>query len=184
MGDIHQIFNESCGDNTGRHSIASPWVRGGVRYATDGRILVWQKCDEPDTADINPPNTVDVIRNAVGEGKHESEPVAIPEFEFAPLMEMCDNCNGRGLCDKCECETEHECGECGGSGEVSRSLVPIQLADKYWVMDMYLERLRRHGATVYLPTRKAHAAYFTIDGGIEGVVMPVDENSPRFKGGA
>jgi len=182
MGDIHPIFYESCGDDTGRHSISKPWVRDGVRYATDGRILVWQKCNEPDTPGINPPNAALLIRDLVGKGKHESEPVAIPEFDFPPLMEMCDNCNGRGLCDKCDCETEHECGECEGAGEVCRSLVPIQLADKYWVMDLYLERLRRHGATVYLPKRKARAAYFTVECGIEGLVMPVDHTHPGFTG--
>jgi len=174
MGDIHPIFNESCGDDSGRHTLSNPWVRDGVRYATDGRILVWQKCNEPDTPDINPPNAELLIRDLVGKGKHESEPVTIPEFDFPPLMKTCDNCNGRGLCDKCECETEHECGACDGSGEVARSRVPIQLADKYRVMDLYLDCLRRHGATVYLPTHKARPAYFTIDGGIKGVVMPVD----------
>lgn len=53
-------------------------------------------------------------------------PVSLRELaewcEPPVLKEECDECSGTGLCSRCRCDQEHECGYCGGTGEVKADI--------------------------------------------------------------
>ena len=55
----------------------------------------------------------------------------------------------------------------------------ILLRTGYAIQCKYLRLLVKHGARLDLPKKNFHPARFTIDGGIEGRIMPTDSGDAR-----
>jgi hypothetical protein len=101
-----------CNPESSRFSIREPFVQGGVRYATDGRMMVAVPC--PDTPDSDPfdetgfrrnfPKMVDVLTGY--------DTVTI--WSDLPAAPGCEDCAGEGrkICPKCQGHGEHRC-SCG-----------------------------------------------------------------------
>jgi hypothetical protein len=111
--------------------------KGGFKCATDGRIAVRIKSDEPDT-DGNFPDLE--ICFGVPYKKIDPAKITKPTLDVTEHCFECDNgkvyfgweqcksCHGDGIC-KCGCPVEHECGKCGGSGGVYPKSVVCRFCD-------------------------------------------------------
>lgn len=175
-------------DETPRYDINQPWVEGGWRYATDGRVLVRVPApDEPDSPrpvnNKKRPRAFEILQPAV-DGDWEPWP-AIDRCSTCGSdrrMMPCDNCHGNGMCICDDCECEHKCGQCQGTGEeecmtcmgshgVDHMFGQSKLAHRYAYMISKLPN------AVYLPTEDKDAALirFKFDGG-EGAVCPLKQD--------
>lgn len=108
-----------CGTEETRYYLRKPWSAGEFTYATNGRIAVRvpRLPDVPEMADPprgSPPNVDSIIPKPEAPRWLPLDARILP----APVMEPCDECEGRGRrhdCPDCGCI----CGECGGSGEIA-----------------------------------------------------------------
>ena len=171
----HPIFDECkhTEDDT-RFSMNQLWVSGGYLYATDGRICVRSKTDEPDT-----PDTQGRFPKAAGvfAGVHSAKPLVLPRKDInRSFRNPCEVCDGRGehRCNCPDCMTvHHDCEECDGKGYYTYYQSFI-LGDLVCLNGRYLEILTKHGCTAY-PSKKDSkngSVRFVFDCG-EGVLMPM-----------
>lgn len=173
--EIHPIFAECVSTENTRYLITQIFVKNGYRYAIDGRILVSQPVNEKDT-EGNFPDCGSVMV-----GDFQSSATPIPQSDHPDTIE-CENCDG-GMCWCYGCESEHDFGKCEGSGMVM-NVVPLYIADGYRLAAMFLQRLREHGAKLYLPKPIASTkpAMFTIGDDIVGRLMPIaNRKAVEFK---
>lgn len=199
----HPMFEECClKEEDQRWCRHAPFYRDGYLCATDGRVCIRMRQEGENTPDTPP-----VCDSKVGwpDEKHqyESTPVilpkvSIPERTTCPdckgnKVSQCYGCHGRGeqecpeceklgICRDCDGTGKNECEECDADGKARATPVEtIQLAKGYGLADNYIDLLNRHGAAAYLPVElKGKPTYFTVAGGIEGLVMPrsLEPNAP------
>ncbi len=117
-------FQQFCEPESG--SLDKPWVAGGIRFATDGRILVCEPTDDPDT-DLSvypkrkpPTATGKLYGQAIAANCDQLLPVDVPdcpECGQSGLVEywICSECEGNGE-QECDLGHMHDCGKCGGHG--------------------------------------------------------------------
>lgn len=109
-----------------RGMLVAPFVLGGVRYATNGKILVAAKTDAPDdVGDGRGLPSRAVLEKFAALGEYAFEEVVLAQEEGAFTGE-CGECRGTGkvACRECHgvrehscvCGDRHTCGECAGSG--------------------------------------------------------------------
>ena len=167
-----------------RYGINEPFVVGGFRYATDGKLAVRVPADGEPDADykIKLPRKIGEL----------FKPAAV-EWLLWPAVEVCGNCNGSGVvlgdCDmcsgtgdhECSCGDKHECGYCEGDGKVDdlcdcRRAVGGSVKCGASEISMYYSRkISQLPRASYQPTATpATPVHFKFDGG-EGVVMPFSE---------
>ncbi len=125
MGESVAIALEAfCGEGGSRHAFTKPFVRGGWRNATDGRILVRVPSNEPDTEGKWPKmgelflrkwNRINAVALVVpGRGTEECRDCYGTRFIH---IECCD-CEGSGSCECNDCGDRHKCAACRGRGVV------------------------------------------------------------------
>ena len=103
-----------CAEDNTRYAITQPWVKGGYRYYTDGRIVVRVPTADADyEGELSFPPGEEVFAphdfNAVTDWR------PWPTEEPPTEMEKCRNCKGTGkkICDTCDGDGTTECPECG-----------------------------------------------------------------------
>ena len=119
-----------CDATIERLALGAPFVRGGVRYATNGIILIAVPADgEPDTETPKKvPDCTKILKDYPASA--DWKPWPEPEFQMrmqpcrkcngsgAAHMKECTECNGAGETECCECGQDIECRECQGRGEI------------------------------------------------------------------
>lgn len=200
MNNLHPIFAECCAEEPTTYSIDEPFQVDGYLCATDRRIVVRMKHAGRDT----PKGPSLSGLPWCGEiGKYDCDPTALPEVSYAGFT-TCAECKGtkkvkcsvckgsaKGECECPDCGANHECGECDGIGKVPcgncnddgkawATVAAVDVHDGYGLGDRYIDLLRRHHAKVYLPVSRNRDApvYFTIAGGIEGLVVHMALKAP------
>ena len=110
------------------YQIDKPFVRDGLKTATDGRLLVIMPTGETDTPPQEKPypKIVTMFQDYKWvDGKFvidkpdrsTKENVWCDECGGSGKQEQeCSLCNGEGVCNKCSCGYEHACGGCDGDG--------------------------------------------------------------------
>jgi hypothetical protein len=182
MTNLHPIFAECCAGEDSRYAIREPWVAGGFRYATDGRIVIRQKTGDPDTprGDRGPwPPAHSLHWDAA---LYSPDAVPVPQVEVQ--MVPCDECAGKGELEWKRkdrwCETLRKmlpCENCGGTGEVPNDTATVNVGDVKMLVRL-AAILCRHGAKAWpsKENRYGRPLRFAVDGGaggeIEGLVMP------------
>lgn len=188
---LHPIFAECVAKEWlgTRYSIETTWVAGGWLYATDSRICVRCKTDEPDS--IDPHADTNLARGyppvaALFVGKWHDTPLKLPA-EVKCEESKCRDCEGTGtvtLCSECEC-TGRDC-EC--KSKANRTSFPCEECDhgivrtwpsidfgKVALGGRYVAILIRHNCRAFAWKGKNAAnkpVRFSFDGG-EGLLMPV-----------
>lgn len=169
-------------DEYPRYEINKPWVESGWRYATDGRVLVRVPAiDEPDSPQpINGkkrPRGFEIMQPVDGDWLPWPQIKKCTMCGSRDRRMPCDHCSGSGICI-CECENEHKCGHCNGTGKrecttcigntVPHLFGKSKLAHKYaWLIAQLPD-------VEYLPTdsKDADLVRFKFEGG-EGAVCPL-----------
>jgi hypothetical protein len=169
-----------CAAEDSRYALASPWVRGGWEYATDGRIMVRVSSPESDTPqqDARPfPPAHEIFE------KHFD---AIKCIEPWPAVRYCPHCFGtgemgctgesfeddgfRGSWDGCK----HKCPVCNGGlphGDVEiRQGVPSVVIGEHWLNVVYDAKIKLLSGVRYSPAKSNQPLPFIFDGG-QGCVM-------------
>ena len=128
-----------CGEANRKYDFTKPFVIDGYKYATDGRIGVRVKCDEPDTEEVLPK-----IKHLFDKDKLEYLP-GRPIFKPSNLEKVrcsecssgkvgiyaeCDTCGGSGEHYCLQCDASHGCGVCFGDGQKLIRREPCTLCDK------------------------------------------------------
>lgn len=149
--ELHPIFNDCVARYESRYSMMTPWVAGGYRYATDGRICVRQKTNDPNTptksGEKRPdPATLDWRRE-----KFSDIAAVLPAIPDHPLW-------GYSECDACE-----------GGWYTKRAAMEVgtMLLDNH-----FIRILIRHGAVCYV-SRDSKMCYFQVRDDIDGIVMGI-----------
>lgn len=171
---------------TAKHDVRAPAVIGDHAYATDGRILV--RCPIPDDAkglDIR--SAIETAR----EGRlpfvsaaamfeqyrdYPGEGVAPPDLSGQPECFACDG-SGGVVCPCCRLLVE-ACDYCDGSGVEGGADDGMPVAGGPLLAFRFIRLLSVHGAAIYLPPPTPDDSLpflFVADGGIEGLVMPLDK---------
>lgn len=189
----HPMFEECClKEEDHRWSRHLPFHQNGHLCATDGRICVRMREAGEDTLQSPPVSKASWPND---EHQYDSTPTVLPTVSI-PERTTCRICKGQRVaeCGECwgkgerecpECEHYGACGECDGTGKIecddcdadgkSRGtpIETIEVATGYGLADHYIDVLHRHGAVAYLPVGLGNKpTYFTVAGGIEGLVMP------------
>lgn len=187
-----------CAAEQGRYLIDTPWVKGGWKNATDGKLLVRLRTDEPDTPvdeKAPRPNTTplfDASMNACRGTKSDLLPFPIHsgERDKADCMfcngtgagsDVCKTCDGKGECPHCEAI----CPDCDGTGDIrnyskackecdgdGHGFVPMVL-DGYKIAAIYARKINTLQNVRYVAQTWPNAMYFVFDGG-EGLVMAIN----------
>lgn len=180
-----------------------PFVRGGRKYATDGRICICAPTDEPDT---DPRSGVPASHygNITGLMKLPDVPlVPWPTGDYIPMTQDCNECGGSGFtdrvrCDACKgdgfttcdrCRHEHDCDECDGDGKVGGKRCHVckgkkgpfeqdayQKVDGRAISTKYTRRILSLDNPRLAPTGDliSRPVFFAFGEGGIGVVMPVN----------
>ena len=151
------------GENYGRYAIASPWVKCGRKYATDGVVLVAADTDEPST---------DLSGKKVPGVEKLLTPVD-GDWQPWPSVARCGLCEGSG--DKMQICPGCECGMCDGS----ETYTVFCDCRGERIQEFGVQHISRHYATLvgglprveFLPTTDSESPLrFRFDGG-EGALM-------------
>jgi len=184
------------------YPIGHPWVKGGWRYATDGRVCARVPAPgEPDTEGKHPDAfaifvSVDLSKcvDPWSPGPAMRKEMDCEQCEGEGLIgrERCEECGGRGDVECSECGQDTECDECDGEGffgdgekcpecdgkrrtvqEFARPFGPAFIAVKY-------ERLVSGlpGVRCITPTEATKPIFFVFDGG-QGAVMPLNPDGVK-----
>lgn len=177
-----------CDTEDVRYALSTPWVKGGWRYATDGRICVRVTTDEADSPTYNedglkrpgadrlfddfPPDGFEDMPKSLDE-QVDDAPDAPRLCECAKLV-LCPKCKGDDWCDKCVAwegeivKANQKCETCGGKGELPRVYQGI---GNEWFDKWYLDKMRALPNLLVQSLDKNRLA-FVFDGG-EGLLMSV-----------
>lgn len=118
-------------DPESRYAIGKPFVRSGVLYATDGRVLICLPADgEPDSvSERRFPDMASAMndwRDVPSDWKPWPEPL------YVERLIACQTCNNTGAahhreCSRCsgegeiachECDNDYDCPDCDGEGTI------------------------------------------------------------------
>lgn len=167
--NIHPIFMDCVGKENVRYAIAHPWVSGGYRYATDGRIIVRQRTDEPDSPEADGIKYPPAKNLGWDRAKYAADPLTLPDIPDEDIVKECPRCAGMGRRD-CDMGHDHECDSCEGEGEHVETcwfeVGPVLLASPL------VRIINRHGAKVFSGGTDKPVRLELELWGIEGIVMP------------
>lgn len=111
-----------CDPETSRYAIDKPWRDGDVVRATDGRIAIEVDASLYPVVD-KPDGRVPRFDDVFGPFRRVDEWSAMPSIlscdkcdSTGEITGQCEFCKGAGRC-VCGCGDDHDCGNCGGSGE-------------------------------------------------------------------
>lgn len=188
---IHPIFHACVDEGGGIFSTDKIAVRDGWRFASDGRVIVRQRTDEPNTDWKSP----DQEQAPWGREKYADIAIAIPDLGEQPMIACCEckgkwrgktcsRCGGRGHRGRACCQF------CAGHGKwadcrfcdagktaapaVSIDLGPVALSDLYirlifpWVKEVFPSKKNSTTCPVYFMV-----------GEIEGLLMPRTKEEPE-----
>lgn len=112
------IFNDFCAKEDGRYKLTQPWVKGGYRYATDGRSIVREATTD---ADWSPPDTTPPNAASLEWDRRTIDTIKLPRLIAGAPLGKCNFCNGLGLhqCKNDSCRHECQCDACDGNGQVA-----------------------------------------------------------------
>lgn len=189
MGESVAIALEAfCGEGNTRYAFTKPFVRGGWRSATNGRVLVRVPSNEPDT-EGNWPKTGELflqkwrkINPVLLMLPARGEEDCWDCYGTRTRHVECELCKGNGNCS-CECGHKHKCGVCAGRGSVKLDGVCFECqgtGKEYQDVKIgWLNCTGRHIARIAqnLPDPRAvaissGAVRFEFDGG-EGLLMGI-----------
>ncbi len=175
-----------CDYEDGRYALTTPWVKGGWRYATDGRICVRTPTTEPDSPKYNEdglkrPDAAGLFSRFPDSGFYElpatldeetsRDEDAWRECDCAEWIQ-CPRCKG-DMCERCEYEGQvikaaKGCKMCGGRGKLPHV---YQRIGNEWFDRWYIAKVRAlPGVTVRSLDENRLA--FVFDGG-QGLLMAV-----------
>ena len=161
-----------CSTDKTREPICLPWSVGKFTYATNASIMV-RVPRRPDVLDnLKAPGAEHVAR--IFAEPNDGNFRELPAFT-APKKTACVNCDTTGLCECAGCGTEHECGECDGTGFVEEGLPGVRFG-KQRVNPKYLALLAVLPGVLLANSPDEYGPFtFTFDGG-EGRLMPMRES--------
>lgn len=107
-----------CATGSHRYSLGTPYIREGVEYATDGKILVWRPTAEPDTGPRLAPAAQVIVADMKLATLTGWKPLAIETLRLVDRVERCEHCKGTG---KMRCSKCYGSGKCGGCGAVCQT---------------------------------------------------------------
>lgn len=198
------IFRDCVDEETIRFCLAYPQPVGGYVCATDGRIFIRMPLT-PAIAEslpsIAPKKFPESGLTLFGPRTNWlAEPSPIPAL--APLK-PCRHCDGLGQLEERQCSCGNwddsdtpcrgkgtipagPCDDCDGKGVESSGAEFFEFRKDVKLGEPYLRILEKHGATLYLPATTntwecVTPAYFTVDGGVDGVLMPASLDRPEYK---
>jgi len=108
-----------------RYELSKVFVKNGYKCATDGRVAVRIKCDEPDTEGNFPDLNECLEKKTTFPGPVEIEKPSVEANKLCEKchkgkigydFEICSVCEGSSECQCTECENIHECEHCRGEG--------------------------------------------------------------------
>lgn len=174
-----------------------PWVVGGMRIATDGRILVALPTDEPDSPRTfwrGQVNLNDLLKDVpcgpmppriVAPRDVASGRALCPACQGKPPVGACRECKGAGDVECPTCEQDYPCPDCDGTGNAPRcdecedaGFVPGDaigdaIGDGVYMDGRYYDLIAALPGVEFQATLESgKAMQFRFDGG-RGVVMPI-----------
>lgn len=175
-------------DGDARYAIREPFVRKGVKYATDGRMLVAVPSpDEPNSPDQSPtgsrikyPNCAEIFVgfDTVKSWHEFPSPSSCRECNGVGRLE-CPKCHGHGQ-HKCTCGCEHECEWCDEKDNMAVCKCNLPFG-KYRVATWIANRTRvlpnvRWG--IPIDHKQPGIIFLQFDGGY-GAMMPLDTEDAK-----
>lgn len=188
-------------DDEARYDLRAQFVHKGYRYATDGRILVRVRCDEPDTTGRPLPNVEGMLESSGASWDDCDKTIPPPHGTRkgwktvdcdcgGPEYEDCDTCDGNGFYTCEHCGSEVDCEECDGEG--SSMTVPKCArcgGDEFYSVQVTLAAYVKIGGRTYdgehvnkilalgdarcgEPNAKNGSLSFVV-GDVQGIVMPI-----------
>jgi hypothetical protein len=169
-------------DEHRKYSISAPFVWREWVAATEGHILVRQELTRVNRViapilalftDRKTPDLTDVTTKAT----YSDAPVDLPPG--LPGKTTCESCGGDGK-SFCECcDRMMDCPACDGEGEAYSLDCRVWLSGQVPIGLRYAHLLKKHEASIYLPDLPPDKAVrFTIDGSVEGFLMPMTLEDP------
>lgn len=158
-----------CMKGKGKFDLAAPFVLGGVRYASDGRILVGVPAPgELNAEGMFPQDVSDKIARPAAELL-----LPWPAIEVPPPQEVdCSLCSGMGSCPTCE----QDCPDCHGTGKEMSDVGEVELGPQTHVANKYFRLVAAlPGEKKWHQPEPLKAIYFCFDGG-EGALIPMKVN--------
>lgn len=168
-----ELLRACCAKEASRYSVTEPWVAGGFRIASDGRVLVrlpTTAADSKPPKGVMYPPTDDVLK-----GVFVDDGVACPDPGPERVAE-CERCRGLGIA-RCDLDHEHDCPDCGGRGQLVEGF-PIEIGHTgVFIKDEHARLLCRFRAVMFVARHqdpKTRVIKWTV-GEAEGRVMPTVE---------
>lgn len=162
-----------CSINECRMGIMTPFAFNGWKYATDGRVCVRVKTDEPDDSG-EPHKRPDASKLFAGFNVEGLQPFDIPPPKGL-ATNRCRYCNGNGV-RTCDLGHDHDCDECDGTGEVEEW--PSQDIGACRFSERYLSKIITLPGLKFYPTSAENPALFTFDGG-EGTLAQMRKGAAQ-----
>ncbi len=161
------LIRSFCGDDETRFVFMNPFNFEGSTIATDGRIMVWiPQIDIPENKGT-PIKNLKIVMDVWKDGPWETIE-SLPEAKF----EDCEWCKGQGNCVKCDCGSDHKCGECDGSGkfEINQEVV----IGNRLLGSVFLSKMVKLPGLLIAPTQGGvmDPMSFKFDGDGKGLIMP------------
>jgi hypothetical protein len=172
-----------CATESGRYALENPWRSGDVVYATDGRILIQvsvELCPDAVAPGGKVPNNCESLLSAMDKVLGWMPVPSVAHCDTCDdrcyTTKTCQECDGHGK-HSCSCGDTHDCGKCGGTGEVESGLCKScqQVVFGRVIQAKFLRMIGRlpNAKIGAAPTSPSEMIYFTFDGG-KGSVMPCD----------
>ena len=190
-----------CAKDSIKYAIANPFVRGGWRYATDGRVLVRVPAPLIPSDGINreqQPDVDTVLRGVDFTKCTESMPPLRSDSrgkdkEKKCNCKMCPSCDGTGGCVCPDCGNGHDCPVCDGLGRkgttsdcllckgtniVKTARWKVQKIGAKYLSCQFLSVIDAELKNVHYYDDKLPDAMlcFVADEGVQGVLMPITPN--------
>lgn len=179
-------WSKFCDVESGRYDLDEPFVIGGIKYATNARILIAVPCDEPDV-DFTERRIIKQP-DRVFEG---FDKVVVWEPWPIEAAVTCPHCLDRvtqfvpaGRCQFCKCtgQDDEYCDDCGGEGMVASYVSECDQCTTQDAHHIGLKRIAQRyiNAIATLPqpivcgrasSDEKQPLFFKFDGG-RGIVMP------------
>lgn len=186
--DLQRFCLADLTDGSRYPAMAKPFMRGGMKYATDGRILIAVPAPgEPDTTERTP--RAEELLPEIGPSAEylpwpTTEP-CLPCGQTGQVTRTCRVCSGLGehWCD--QCETDHECKACD---EDCKQIEICDCREFGQAIEINCRTIARH--YVYLASTLPNVQFFADRGsqekplrfrfnGGEGVVMPMFDKEKK-----
>lgn len=160
-----ELLSRFCSPEEHRDAINTPWSEGEFSYASDGRILVeTTRLSNVPESPIAPKNVRQSILAATIPADAIYQPLSDElrkEITDLSPVKSCPQCGGTGRCQCRDCNANHNCGKCEGSGDVVATFVHSEQEFKA----VTIQNLIRLPGLQWCLDLKAEKVYFQFDGG-------------------